>query len=138
MAVLVEPPFVPFLGGGIAGGRHGQALSLEDAVRFWCDHHQTEHAPRGEKLPNRGSDNGTRIERDAYTGGKQGSEVVTYVIENGGHTWPGGPQYAPVLVVGKTAHAIDASQVIWEFFKRHPALACVERYRFSAGGWLLM
>jgi polyhydroxybutyrate depolymerase len=44
---------------------------------------------------------------------------VVYTIEGGGHTWPGGPQYLPVFLVGKASHNLDATQVIWDFFKKH-------------------
>jgi polyhydroxybutyrate depolymerase len=41
------------------------------------------------------------------------------VIEGGGHTWPGGPQYLPAFLIGKASHSLDATQAIWDFFKRH-------------------
>ncbi len=37
----------------------------------------------------------------------------------GGHTWPGGRQYFGEDVVGRTSRAVDACEVIWEFFKGH-------------------
>ncbi|MBW1972604.1 MAG: phospholipase, partial [Deltaproteobacteria bacterium] len=42
-----------------------------------------------------------------------------YGIEGGGHTWPGGYQYLPERIIGKSSKDIDASKVIWNFFKRH-------------------
>ncbi len=41
-----------------------------------------------------------------------------YTITNGGHTWPGGIQYAPVATVGLASQDIDASTLIWQFFAR--------------------
>jgi polyhydroxybutyrate depolymerase len=38
-------------------------------------------------------------------------------VEGGGHTWPGGAQYLPVAWIGATNRDIDASEVIWRFFK---------------------
>jgi polyhydroxybutyrate depolymerase len=64
-----------------------------------------------ELIPAQGDASGVR-----YTGCKNASEIVFYTIEGGGHTWPGGrPTY-----VGKTSRDINASQVMWEFFKAHP------------------
>jgi polyhydroxybutyrate depolymerase len=62
---------------------------------------------------------GTSASYRVYPGGAGGSEVVSYVIENGGHTWPGGWQYLPVFLVGKTSRNLDASEIIWAFFQRH-------------------
>ncbi len=112
-------PLVPIQGGGIAGGRHGQAVSLEAAVRFWREHDRAAASPQVERLPHHDASDPTRVERRTYGGGSEGSEVVAYIIQNGGHTWPGGWQYAPAILVGKTTHDIEGSDVIWQFFKRH-------------------
>lgn len=45
--------------------------------------------------------------------------VVLYRIEGGGHSWPGGG-HIPEWFVGTTTRNIDASSVMWEFFKAHP------------------
>jgi polyhydroxybutyrate depolymerase len=45
--------------------------------------------------------------------------VVLYRIEGGGHTWPGGGHIAPWFV-GSTTRSIDASDLMWRFFKDHP------------------
>ena len=53
--------------------------------------------------------------------GREGSEVVLWVLKNGGHTWPGGnvlPNSA--AMVGETTHAIFGSELMWKFFERHP------------------
>ena len=44
------------------------------------------------------------------------ADVEVYVIEGGGHAWPGG---RPTFI-GKTSRAISASQKMWEFFESHP------------------
>jgi len=54
-----------------------------------------------------------------YAGCSQGAEVVFYTIEDGGHTWPGGNPL-PERITGKTSQEIDATQLMWEFFLRHP------------------
>lgn len=112
-------PLVPIQGGGIAGGRHGQAVSLDAAVRFWREHDRAAAHPQVERLPHHDARDPTQVERQTYGGGSEGSEVVVYIIENGGHTWPGGWQYAPAILVGKTTRDIEGSEVIWAFFKRH-------------------
>jgi poly(3-hydroxybutyrate) depolymerase len=46
-----------------------------------------------------------------------GAEVIVYTIENGGHTWPGGPD---IPYMGKATHAVDASEVMWKSLQTHP------------------
>jgi polyhydroxybutyrate depolymerase len=45
---------------------------------------------------------------------------MLYVIEGGGHTWPNTVQYLPVKDIGRMSRDFDATEVIWEFFKKHP------------------
>ena len=61
-----------------------------------------------------------RVRRVTYAGGAGGSEVVCLTIESGGHTWPGGPQYLPAFIVGKTCRDFDGAEEIWRFFDAHP------------------
>lgn len=112
-------PLVPVNGGRVGeklGLKRGDCISLNDAVNFWVRANQTSEQPLSESLPDRVSD-GTHIEKDIYPAGKDGTQVVVYRVEGGGHTWPGGSQYLPQLVVGKVSHQIDGTQVIWDFFR---------------------
>ncbi|HUM07003.1 MAG TPA: PHB depolymerase family esterase [Terriglobales bacterium] len=112
-----DDPLVHINGGAVAK-THGRNISLADSVRFWTDHDATRKKPESSDLPHH-DPNGTSVHRDVYSGGKQGTEVIVYTIQGGGHTWPGGEQYLPAFLVGKVNHDIDASHVIWEFFSRH-------------------
>ena len=117
-----EDPLVHIEGGAVAR-THGRNISLADAVHFWVNHDETAKKPDSSDLPSHDS-NGTSVHRDIYSDGKQDSEVIVYTIRGGGHTWPGGPQYSPPVLVGKTNHDINASEVIWEFFSRHVRQEC--------------
>lgn len=44
--------------------------------------------------------------------------MVFYRIEGGGHTWPGGIEM-PAWFVGSTTHSINATELMWSFFKDH-------------------
>jgi len=55
----------------------------------------------------------------AYTCPEGAGPVLFYTILGGGHTWPGGKNRYPAFLVGNTSEALDASQVIWHFFKQH-------------------
>lgn len=52
-------------------------------------------------------------ERRLFTGGRAGSTVEFYRVENGGHTWPGAP-----VVIGTTNYDFVASVEIWRFFNQ--------------------
>ncbi len=43
-----------------------------------------------------------------------------YVVEGGGHSWPGSEFDAGIAdIVGPTTNSIDATELIWEFFREH-------------------
>jgi polyhydroxybutyrate depolymerase len=59
------------------------------------------------------------VEHLTYTCPPDGS-VELYVVEDGGHTWPGS-ETTPAIdaQAGKTTQAIDGTRVIWDFFREH-------------------
>lgn len=57
------------------------------------------------------------------------ADVAFYTVRGGGHTWPGGQPLAQWLT-GRTAASINASSVMWDFFRAHPA----QRHRASRSG----
>lgn len=58
------------------------------------------------------------IHLETHAGCKDGTAVVFYVIESGGHAWPGGEQMA--FFLDKPSQAMDATAEIWKFFAAHP------------------
>lgn len=54
-----------------------------------------------------------------YSGGSNDAEIVFYTINGGGHTWPGGGRM-PRFIVGHTPTNINATRLMWDFFKNHP------------------
>jgi polyhydroxybutyrate depolymerase len=92
-------------------------LSVEDSARAWAKLNGCPETPVIDELPDR-VDDGTTVRRMTYGPGKDGAEVVVYVVEGGGHTWPGGASRVPIL--GKTTRDISANDLIWEFFQKHP------------------
>lgn len=59
------------------------------------------------------------VMRREYTGCADGASVVLYTVANGGHTWPGGERM-PEWFVGRTSNSIDATRLMWAFFRDHP------------------
>src|SRR2546425_1022089 len=60
----------------------------------------------------------TDVTRLKYTKCADDAAVVLYTIKGGGHTWPGG-QPLPEWFVGRTSNSIDASSLMWAFFRAH-------------------
>jgi len=48
------------------------------------------------------------------------ADIVFYTLEGQGHVWPGGRSCLPESLVGRDVKAMNANEVIWDFFKRHP------------------
>ncbi len=112
-------PLVPFTGGEMTAGgtAGGTILSHFGAIEKWVGINGCSNLPTVTDLPDIAND-GTTIRRRVYTGGTNGSEVVSYVVLNGGHTWPQGYQYLNELFIGKTSQDMNGCEVIWEFFRR--------------------
>jgi polyhydroxybutyrate depolymerase len=119
----LEDPLVPFEGGEIYGSlRHiklGKVLSVDESIEFWVNRNMCSITPVVTEEPDRDPRDGTRVTRKQYLNNVDGTEVILYAIDGGGHTWPGGLQYLPVRIIGKTCKDFDANEVIWSFFKRH-------------------
>jgi polyhydroxybutyrate depolymerase len=116
-----KDPLVPWNGGVVYPRKpRGTVLSVNDSVLFWVHHDQCSLVPYSVDLPNTVLQDLTRVHEDLYQNGTNQSEVVLYTVINGGHTWPGGQQYLPKVLVGRTCRDIDANTVIWGFFSTHP------------------
>jgi polyhydroxybutyrate depolymerase len=117
-----EDPLVPWEGGDIQLGEMslGDVLSVSDTVEFWTSKNNCYVQPEVTRLSERNVNDGTSVWMETYTGCTSGTEVVLFGIDGGGHTWPGGYQYADEHLIGKTSYEFDASEIIWQFFKAHP------------------
>jgi polyhydroxybutyrate depolymerase len=112
-----DDPLVPYNGGKDFSGV--ELLSAPESAQTWSNLDGCNPTPATSDLPDKVNDS-THVQRATYSGCQQGSEVVFYTVQGGGHAWPGGLQYLPVKTVGKSSNQMDASQVIWEFFQKHP------------------
>jgi polyhydroxybutyrate depolymerase len=124
----VNDPLVPFEGGEIYGHFHrvklGKVLSVNESIGFWVTRDKCSTIPVVTEEPDRDPKDGTRVTRKEYISEGDGTEVILYSVDGGGHTWPGGFQYLPAWVIGKTSRDIDANEVIWDFFKKHSREVC--------------
>jgi polyhydroxybutyrate depolymerase len=110
-------PLVPAQGGAIRLDR-GTVLSASATMQTWVKFDGCQGAPLTGSEPDTAND-GTRVSYQTYSTCQDKSAVALYLVAGGGHTWPGGLQYLPQAVVGKTSRDIDAGEVIWGFFQPH-------------------
>lgn len=100
---------VPFEGGSVSES----ALNvppIEDSANQWAVHNGCPDSPTEEQATEH-----VRLVR--YEGCDQGAAVELYVVEGGGHTWPGALIDIPF---GATTHEISATDLMWSFFEAHP------------------
>jgi polyhydroxybutyrate depolymerase len=116
-----QDEYVRFTGGfGPRSRLKVEFTSVESTVERWVTHNGCPATPRVDALPDV-ADDGMTVTRQTYGPGRDGAEVVLYVIEGGGHTWPGRVGAGPVeRLLGPSTRDIDANELMWEFFQRHP------------------
>jgi polyhydroxybutyrate depolymerase len=101
------------------GKMFGRAIySQKEIIQKWVKLDGCNQEPVITNFPDAEEDS-TSIVKEEYTNPANGLKVVGYTINNGGHTWPGGWQFMPEFIVGKTTRNLNACQVIWNFFKAY-------------------
>ncbi|UCC95984.1 MAG: polyhydroxybutyrate depolymerase, partial [Candidatus Omnitrophota bacterium] len=112
----IKDTLAPFYGGQSKGlGRQQMILpSTEEIIQEWIKYNGCLPQPEVTRIGQ------ARCLR--YSGGRNNTEVVLWILEDGGHTWPGGTvtQFEIRKGVGNINQDISASKVMWEFFKQHP------------------
>lgn len=92
-------------------------MSVPDTVDFWVKQNECNKVPEHSQIPDSKID-GTKVEYDIYTGCLENSRIELYTIIGGGHAWPGGSKMVQLWGLnGKISQDIDASQIIWTFFR---------------------
>lgn len=107
-------PLMPYAGGHVAGRVGGVVLSAPETAAFWARQNGAASGPLRRALVDADPGDGTTTDLLEFPG-----EVVLYRVNEGGHTWPGGTQYAPARFVGKVARDFSANDTIRAFFARH-------------------
>ena len=112
-------PLVPLDGGNVGRDRRprGQVASTSDCVQLYLRANGIDGPADMKQLPDNAPDDGTTTSASRFPVGKDGSRVWLFVVDQGGHTWPGKRQYLDERIIGKTGRDFDGSEVIWEFFK---------------------
>ena len=88
------------------------AVSQEESAAWFLDRYGVENAPEVTALPDADPGDGTSITRYAYRDGSGEERVVRYVVEGGGHTWPGGNlDYG---AFGRSSRDAQGAALIWD------------------------
>jgi polyhydroxybutyrate depolymerase len=104
-----DDPVVPFAGGAITTSGV-PAPPVEDAAAAWAKADGCAATPaRARPAPH--------VRTLAYSECRDSAAVVLYVVEGGGHTWPGAS--VDVTALGATNHELSATDEIWSFFLAH-------------------
>ena len=99
---------VPFQGGRVNCCGGWPIAPAAETMQRWAAHAGCSGDPREKEIAE-------HVERRTWTSCAGDVEVQHYVIDGGGHTWPGAPDTSQL---GPTNQEIDASTVMWDFFKR--------------------
>ncbi len=112
-------PIMPFDGGEMIWEQQsqGSVLATEETVQYWLGENNCKEKSTKRDVPNTSLFDETRSEREVYNDCKNNTKVALITVTNGGHTWPGGRQYASEKNIGKTSKDFDAAKEIWKFFK---------------------
>ena len=101
-------PVVPYNGGRVNCCGNPQVASTPAAMAQWAKHNKCAPTPNEVRL-------GSEVRRQTWTGCT--GAVVFYIIDGGGHTWPGS---IPLRSLGLTTTQVNASNTLWAFFAAHP------------------
>ena len=114
-----EDVSVPWDGTAVPeGGGRTRLVSLPvpDTIRYWTTRNACVYYPARQAEPVDPA-TGTRVVRLRYEDCLLGSDVLVYVIEGGGHNWPGVPGRISEAIAGRVNRTIHAGWEVWRFFE---------------------
>ncbi len=128
-----EDPLVPYNGGEIkvdlfprlnrALGRsttkRGKCIPTNEAVALWVKRNGITTSPTVRGLADKEPYDGSTIELTMWERGQQETAVALYKVVGGGHNIPGGIQYLPQRIIGRTNRDIEGFEILWQFFRRY-------------------
>jgi len=115
-----QDPLNPIDGGNVKlpWGKIENVPPIEDSLKEW------------ERMlgcgPQVQTARGNGVLQITYDQCAKGGEVEYYRVRGLGHIWPGGTNRLPEKLVGKPSDSLNATDVIWDFFKAHPRLPALK------------
>jgi polyhydroxybutyrate depolymerase len=89
------------------------AAPIASVLKFWQENNGCDQSPIIAQVPNINTTDNTTAEKWTYTSCKDGSQLIHFKVNGGGHTWPGA-----FINIGVTSLDFNASVEIWKFFRQ--------------------
>jgi polyhydroxybutyrate depolymerase len=102
----------------IVGTDDQGATMFPDTLAFWAHTDKCPAAVATSSLPDVAHDH-TTVTVATFADCLRGTEVTGYLVNHGGHAWPGGKPLGSSDEFGITTQQFDASELIWTFLSRH-------------------
>jgi polyhydroxybutyrate depolymerase len=121
--ILMQGTADPILSYDGYGGMGGNVTySVDETITYWCGVDSINMTNPGPQVTTWGptAKDPTSVTRYVYSGGTDGTQVVLFKVDGGGHCWPGGPQYLPASIIGPSTTHIDGSGQIWKYLPPAP------------------
>ena len=99
--------------------------TVQQTLNHWTSFNHC-NPPDTISMPNLDTLDGCTVQKIRYRFLSDSGEVIFYKVLNGGHSWPGGDKQNLVLswgTIGTTNGDINASELIWNFFKNYKLTA---------------
>jgi polyhydroxybutyrate depolymerase len=106
-----QDPLVPFEYSEDVGRPDIFRFGARNSMQDWARHNGCSMTLQTQRIA-------ADVVLESYGGCKDGADVQLYVVEGGGHTWPGASIDMPGL--GGTTRSISATELSWLFFAAHP------------------
>ena len=101
-------PVNPYLGGGNPYWQYG----VPAAQARWAELNDCHQGPRTRPVTE-------HVSLIAYFACEGNARVLMYLVEGGGHTWPGSKAFLSLPALGPVTFEIDATDLLWDFFEKH-------------------
>lgn len=118
--------FIPWDGGSIRKGAKrgvgGEVVPVPDTAEFWRKHNGCSETSKVTEIPDSDRNDGTTVKVVSYSDCSGSGSLEWVQVKGGGHTWPGTKlQKRPFVakMMGAVSQDINASQMIWDFFKNY-------------------
>lgn len=113
-------PFVPYNGGPMIGsGPVPPIVGIDTLINFWKINNNCKTSNTPINVPNIDLTDSSTVTVFNYTNCSCNSDISFYIINGGGHTWPGVEIPSYEIIAGQTNEDIQASVELWNFFNAH-------------------
>lgn len=116
-------PSVPIDGVEVANPQGGEPIritrSVRETVAIFSRRNNCEMRGTSTTFAESGRSPGTHVVLYVPHGCDEGADIAYYLINGGGHTWPGADGIMEAEFFGPTNLDFSASETIWQFFAAH-------------------